>query len=127
VVEFLRGVAGAGPGTEGDPKVAALDDVREPRGHKFGDTDYVVPEFNRIVKCACFDYQRDKALFRTDPAVRQALRRIRRPAPPYKVDRETTVPRPAACPQCGSAGLHVRGDHRKTLVDLKTVRGGLKR
>jgi predicted RecB family nuclease len=126
VVEFLRGV-GAGPGAEGDPKVTALDEVREPRGHKFGDPDFVVPEFNRIVRCAYFDYQRDKVLFRTNPAVRKALRRIQQPPPRCKVDRETTAPRPAACPQCGSGDLHVRGDHRKMLVDLKPVRGGLKR
>jgi len=30
--------------------------------------EYVLPEFGRITKCAYFDYQRDKVLFRTSPA-----------------------------------------------------------
>lgn len=127
VVEFLRCLGGAGPGAEGDPKVTALDEVREPRGHKFGDPDFVVPEFNRIVRCAYFDYQRDRVLFRTNPAVRKALRRIRKPAPPLRTDQEAVIPRPGVCPQCGSNDLQVRGNHRRTIVDLKPVRGGLKR
>ena len=52
---------------------------------------------------------------------------IRIPMPRCKVDREATFPRPEVCPQCGSADVHIRGDHRKTMVDLKLVRGGLKR
>ncbi|HEY1379910.1 MAG TPA: IS66 family transposase [Gemmataceae bacterium] len=127
VVEFLRGLGGAGPRSEADPKVAAVDAVRGACVHKFGDPDFVVPEFNRIVRCAYFDYQRDKVLFRTNPAVRKAVRRIRQPAPRCKVDREATVPRPESCPQCGSSNLHVRGHHQRTTVELKPVRGGLKR
>jgi predicted RecB family nuclease len=127
VVEFIRGLGAAGTRLEGDPKVAAVDEIQETRGHKFGDPDYVVPEFNRIVRCAYFDYQRDKILFRTSPAVRKALRRIRRRPPPFRVDRETTIPQPEMCPQCSSSDLHVRCDHQKTVIDLKHVRGGLKR
>lgn len=127
MVGFLRTLGGGDPRPESNPKVATLDAIREQTGHKFGDPDYVLPEFNRIVKRAYFDYQRDKVLFRTNPAVRTALRRIRRAAPSYKVDRETTAPRPAACPQCGADALRTRGDLRKMLVELRTVRGGLKR
>src|SRR5439155_18916855 len=118
VTDALRAIARrTGVGGEAAPPVAEAVDIKAPKRHKFGDPDYVVPEFNRIVRCAYFDYQRDKVLFRTNPAVRKALRRIRRPAPRCKVDREATVPRPESCPQCGSGDLHVRGDHRKTVVD----------
>jgi predicted RecB family nuclease len=127
VVAFLRGLGGVGPRPETDPKVAELAEVPAASGHKFRDPDYVIPEFNRIVRCAYFDYQRDKVLFRTNPAVRKALRRIRKPAPLCKTDQEATVPRPLSCPRCGFGDLSVHGNHQRTIVDLKPVRGGLKR
>jgi predicted RecB family nuclease len=127
VVEFLRGLGEPGPRPETDPKVAALDEVREPCRHKFGDPDYVVPEFNSIVRCAYFDYQRDKVLFRTNPAVRKAIRRIRQPVPRCKADRETTFAPPEVCPQCGSTDFATSGTNTKLVVDLKPSRGGLKR
>ncbi len=127
VVEFLRGLGGAALRSEADPQVATLDGVRESSKHKFGDPDFVVPEFNRIVRCAYFDYQRDRVLFRTNPAVRKALRRIRQPVPRCKADRETTFARPKACPQCGSADFASRGTNTKLVVDLRPTRGGLKR
>jgi Transposase IS66 family len=34
---------------------------------------------------------------------------------------------PAGCPQCGSGDCGVRDRHRRLIVDLKPVRGGLKR
>lgn len=128
VADALRAIAGyTGVGGDGAPPVAEAGDVKAPKRHKFGDPDYVVPEFNRIVRCAYFDYQRDKVLFRTSPAVRTAVRRTRRPVRPSPVNRDETFPRPKACPQCGSDDLRVRGNHHKTLVDLKAVGGGLKR
>jgi predicted RecB family nuclease len=128
VTDALRAIAGhTGVGGPDPLPVAEAGDVRAPKRHKFGDPDYVVPEFNRIVRCAYFDYQRDKVLLRTNPAVRKAVRRLQRPAPPCPVNRDTTFQRPKACPQCGSGDLHVRGDHKKLTVDLKPVRGGLKR
>ncbi|MGE5296271.1 MAG: TM0106 family RecB-like putative nuclease [Solirubrobacterales bacterium] len=69
VVELLRFVSSESqPGYIGTgPRVAAVADIEVPRRHKFCDPEYVLPELNRITKCAYFDYQRDKVLFRTSP------------------------------------------------------------
>jgi len=105
-----------------------VDDIKVPRGHKFCDPEYVLPEFDRITKCSYFDYQRDRVLFRTSPAVRQANRRKakqRRPA--CKVNQVVEYGGPNPCPHCGADDIGVQDRHSRLVVDLKPVGGGLKR
>ncbi len=130
VVEMARSL-GMGDRQAGDgsgPNVAGVEDIEVPRRHKFCNPEYVLPEFERITKCAYFDYQRDKVLFRTNAAVRRANGRKKRHQPPAcKINRVVEFARPACCPYCGSGGLDNRGDNKRLVVELKAVRGGLKR
>jgi predicted RecB family nuclease len=130
VVEVVRALGGDGsPGGAGAPtRVASVDDIKVPRTHKFCDPDYVLPAFNRITKCSYFDYQRDRVLFRTSPAVKKANRRKeRRCRRAYKVNQVVEYGGPDRCPHCGSVLFGVRGHHSRLVVDLKPIGGGLKR
>jgi predicted RecB family nuclease len=127
VVEAIRSL-GADPSSDGvSQQVANVDDIKVPRGHKFCNPEYALPEFAGITKCSYFDYQRTKVLFRTSPAVKQANRRKekqRRPA--CKINQIVEYPGPANCPHCGSDDFGTQGCYSRLIVDLKTVRGGLK-
>jgi predicted RecB family nuclease len=116
-----------GNGSTG-PRVAAVEDIEVPRRHKFCNPEYVLPEFVRITKCAYFDYQRDKVLFRTSPTVRRSIRcKKRRKQRTLKVNREIECGRPAVCPHCGSSRLGPHSPYQHLVIDLKPSRVGLKR
>jgi hypothetical protein len=110
------------------PAVANVADAPGPHRYKYGATQFALPEFARITKCAYFDYQRDKVLCRTSPRLRRTVRDKRgRKKRAWKVNREVEWGRPPACPHCGSAGLDTQTRNRKLVIDLRPFRGGLKR
>jgi hypothetical protein len=129
VVTVLRNlVSDAGANDGACPGVAGVDDIKVPRGHKFCDPEFVLPDFARISKCAYFDYQRDRVLFRTSPAVRKAnLRKERLRRPVCKVNQVIEYDSSDRCPHCGSDDFGVCGRNRGLVVDLKPIGGGLKR
>lgn len=128
VVGAIRALTGETPPSGSCPSSADVKDIKTPRHHKFCDPEYVLPEFAHITKCAYFDYQRDRVLFRTSPAVKKANRRKKRTLyPTCRVNRVIEFARPARCPQCGSEELYIRGVNERSVVDLKPTRGGLKR
>lgn len=128
VVGAIRVLTGETPPSGSCPSSADVKDIKTPRHHKFCDPEYVLPEFAHITKCAYFDYQRDRVLFRTSPAVKQANRRKKRALyPTCRVNRVVEFAGPISCPQCGSEELYTRGVNERSVVDLKPTRGGLKR
>jgi hypothetical protein len=130
VVEAICAFGGNGPpgGNGTSPRVANVEDIKVPRGHKFCDPTYVLPEFARITKCSYFDYQRSRVLFRTSPAVRQANRRKERQrCPACKINHVVEYDGPDRCPHCGSADFAGRDRYSRVIVDLKAVGCGLKR
>src|SRR5262249_46566319 len=87
-----------------------------------------LPEFGPLIKCAYFEYQRDKILCRTNPRLKKARRGKksgRKRA--WKVNREVEWVRPAACPHCGSTGFDTQSKRQKLVIDLKPFRCGVKR
>jgi predicted RecB family nuclease len=128
VVGAIRVLTGETPASGSCLSSADVKDIKTPRHHKFCDPEYVLPEFARITKCAYFDYQRDRVLFRTSPAVKQANRRKKRALyPTCRVNRVVEFAPPICCPRCGSEELFSRGLNERLVVDLKPTRGGLKR
>jgi predicted RecB family nuclease len=129
VVAVLRDLAAdVPPADDARPGVAGVEDIKVPRGHKFCDTEYVLPDFARVSKCAYFDYQRDKVLVRTSPAVRKAVRRQERHRhPACRVNQVVEYGGADRCPRCGSGDFVSGGYNSRLVVDLKPVGGGLKR
>jgi hypothetical protein len=130
VADMLRGLGTESgcPGADSGPPVTSVANAPGLYRHKFGATEFALPEFARITKCAYFDYQRDKVLCRTSPRPRKAARsRVRRKKRAWKVNREVEWGRPAACPHCGSTRFDPQFRQRKLIIDLKPFRGGIKR
>jgi hypothetical protein len=110
------------------PRVAAVDDIEVPRRHKYCRPEYLLPELAHITKCAYFDYQRDKVLFRTDPAVRRSIRcKEREERRALKVNREIECVCPTVCPLCGSSRMSPRKRYQRLVIDLKPSGVGIKR
>jgi hypothetical protein len=105
-----------------------VEDIEVPRRHKYCRPKYLLPEFARITTCAYFDHQRDKVLFRTNPAVRRSIRcKERGERRALKVNFEITCGRPPACLHCGSGRLSPHWGCQKVVIDLKPSLGGIKR
>ncbi|HEX3147565.1 MAG TPA: IS66 family transposase [Gemmataceae bacterium] len=110
------------------PPVAEIDEIERAAYRKYGQTQFALPEFAGITKCAYFDYQRDKVLCRTNPAVKESLRRkdrCRGRAP--RVNRVVDCQDVKVCPLCGSTGLDTHTRYQRCVIDLKPFLGGVKR
>jgi predicted RecB family nuclease len=108
--------------------VAGVDEIERATHRKYGQKQFALPEFAGITKCAYFDYQRDKVLCRTSPAVKESLRRKRRPRKAaLRVNRVVDCQDVKVCPHCGSTGLDTSSRYQRCVIDLKPFRGGVKR
>jgi predicted RecB family nuclease len=130
VVAALRSFedGAAPPDGRPGPPVAGVNEIEHQTHRKYGQSRFALPEFAGITKCAYFDYQRDRVLCRTSPAVKQSLRRRRRPAPTgWRVNQEVECEDVRVCPYCGSTVLDTSSRYRRCVIDLKPFRGGVKR
>jgi predicted RecB family nuclease len=130
VLDLLRSLGGD-QGRQGDgcvPRIAGVEGIVGQQGRKFGTQKFALPEFASITKCSYFDYQRDKILCRTSPAVKAIGRRRKRPKrQTLRANREVECGVPSACPHCGLDDFGVKGGYQKLVIDLKSFHGGIKR
>ena len=82
VAHFLQSLGS--PDGKSTPLVQLASEIRVDSHGRFGKVDFAVPEMSFINKCARFNYQRDKVLLRTDPAVRASIRRKQSDARPIR-------------------------------------------
>jgi predicted RecB family nuclease len=116
------------PAATAGVQVSAADEIKPPSHRKYGNSPFALPAFASITKCAYFDYQRNKVLCRTSAAVKASLARKKRTRPrAYRVNREVQCSIPTACPHCGSTGLNLQSRYRRSVIDLKLSRSGIKR
>ena len=62
-----------------NPPVQRASEIHVESHRRFGKIEFAIPEMDLINKCARFDYQRDKVLLRTDPAVKASVQRTSMP------------------------------------------------
>ena len=104
VADFLLSLGS--PEATATPLVQLASEIRVDSHGRFGKVDFAVPEMSFINKCARFNYQRDKVLLRTDPAVRASVRRKRaRTRPIRKANLEVRCDPPVRCPDCGATQI----------------------
>jgi predicted RecB family nuclease len=113
-----------------NPSVQRASEIQVESHGRFGQIEFAIPEMSFINKCARFDYQRDKVLLRTDPAVRANVRRRRsKTRSIQKANLEISCDTPSHCPGCG--GNQIRpipsNFYSKLVFDLKFTRTGVKR
>lgn len=88
---------------------------------------FYFPAFDRINRCAYFDYQRERVLVRTSDLVKKSVRRKKRKRRQVRINRVIEFERPSHCRHCGSGGLIRHTAVTKTVHDLKLFDGGVKR
>lgn len=95
-------------------------------GHKTSALD----EYDDIVKCAYFDYQRNKVFVRTDERLKAIVNRERRckRKPSYRINEKIDY-KLLKCPYCKSRNIsRDRNDyHARDSFDLRFFSGGIKR
>jgi predicted RecB family nuclease len=128
VAHFLASL-GSTQGTSA-PEIVLASLIVSDAPKRFGKIKFTVPEMDVINRCARFDYQREKVLLRTDPAVRASVRRKRaRSRPIQKANVEIRCDRPVHCPACGATRITLlrRKSDSKLVYDLKFSRTGVRR
>ena len=113
-----------------NPLVQQASEIQVESHGRFGKIDFAIPEMNFINKCARFNYQRDKVLVRTDPAVRESIRRTQSEARPIRrANVEIQCGPPPHCLFCGHTELTLQSNQSisKQVLDLKISRNGVKR
>ena len=130
VVESLYAVKNDEPKVGGDSQraVVTVDAIPEQTHRKLGNVHFALPELALITKCAYFDYQRDKVLFRTSPILSKLRRQHERSKKKkHKANTQVVHRCPRKCPSCEESSLTVCGTSRKRVVDLKVTQSGIKR
>ena len=108
--------------------VAGIDEIPSPYHRKYGNSTFALAAFASITQCAYFDYQRDKVLCRTNPAVKVSLARKKRTrSQTYRVNHDVECEDVRVCPYCSSTVLDTSSRYRRCVIDLKPFRGGVKR
>ena len=109
--------------------VVNADSLKRDYPQRFGKTEFLLPEFQRINEAAYWDYQRNKVYVRSDTtllrrrALRQSFRMRLRPNKTIIVEEE----RPASCCRCDGTLIYKWGRYSQTVFDLRFSPGIIKR
>ncbi|SPE29774.1 transposase [Candidatus Sulfopaludibacter sp. SbA6] len=121
---------GASPTALPFPNAVHVDSLKPQTPYRLGPVDFVLPELDRINKCAYWDYQRDRIYIRSNPRLKRVARRNQRKNRRRKilpVNVTVGASRPWKCPGCASNKITMNGRHSKLLYDLRFTAGGVKR
>jgi predicted RecB family nuclease len=133
ICEFIRALstpesaspAGAKPVFRTTQTETLMSD--RPRWQMFRPKDYALEDFEKVAKCAYFDYQRERILVRTHPRfkiVNKGHRKLRRASNRANVVISIEKRR---CPRCHNRAIEKREQIPSDLVDLRFFKGGMKK
>jgi predicted RecB family nuclease len=117
----------------GGAKYSAVnaDALKREYPQRFGDVEFVLPEFQEINKAAYWDYQRDKVYVRSNSQLRRLSRKKAHGHSLAEVPVNKVIAveeqRPPSCPRCNSALMYRFGNLSQTVYDLKLSPAGVKR
>src|SRR5262245_18127278 len=132
ICEFIRCAETAGGEAEtrreGMPSIVPTSALHEPANKwpEYGKPTFVLSDLERASQCAYFDYQRERVYVRTNKRFRRINRRSKRPRLPFTPNKRVVI-ESKACPVCGRDNIKRRHRLRLKTVDLKFLRGGVKR
>jgi len=88
---------------------------------------FIIPELDSINKAAYWDYQRDRVYLKTNLSLRKSSNKS--PSTPNALvpNQIINCEPPTACKYCNSANIIRHSKKRKTVMDLKFMRNGIKR
>jgi predicted RecB family nuclease len=138
VAEFVQAVGEAvrSRGERGDlspdgPTIAWADEIEIPSSRRgWGRPNFILEDFDRVNRCAYFDYQREKVFLRTNAVVKRACRGAAKRKKRFKLPANREVEfKSDACPRCKGIRLTLnsRRVRSKLAYDLKFTAGGIRR
>ena len=128
IVDFIRRVTSAdstgAPISETPFKISPTGGLNtaRPRWELFRPREYALEDLEKVAKCAYFDYQREKVLFRTHPHLKVAAKRQRKSPGKINFVRSLESDR---CPLCGSKKIEQGKQMSHIDIDLKFFKGGV--
>jgi hypothetical protein len=99
----------------------------EPFRVSFGKKNFALQDLEYVNKCAYFDYQREKVLFRTHPHLRTRPKTSSRIDPGKLRPNKTVFIQTRPCPICGSKRIESIEPVNYFLVDLMFTKTGIKK
>jgi len=131
VVESIgRLISSDAPTPPGHARCSAINtaDLRPTscRTHRFGTIKFALPGFDVVNRSAYFDYQRQKIFVRSSTPLKRVLTRSRPRRPRLKPNRVLQI-EAKKCVTCGSRKISQLRPVKRTLIDLKFFRGGVKK
>jgi hypothetical protein len=128
VVQYLSSLGC--PDVSPSPSIVPADQIGDGWHGRFGKIDFQIPEMALINKCARFDYQQKRVFLRTDPAVRDSLRRKQaRRRSRFRANVQIVYEPDSTCPECGSSRVTTfrKRVPSKSFLDLAFTRSGVRR
>jgi DNA-directed RNA polymerase subunit RPC12/RpoP len=128
--DFVRRVISPDSKSAADPgthfKVAPTEELNttKARWELFRPREYALDDFEKVAKCAYFDYQREKVFFRTHPHLKVAAKQQRKY--PIRVNAVCSL-ESDRCPLCGSKKIEQGKQMSHVEIDLKFFKGGVKK
>jgi predicted RecB family nuclease len=92
----------------------------------YGRSTFVLNDLERANQCAYFDYQRERVYVRTNKRFKQINRRSQRPHLPFTSNKRVVI-ECKTCPSCRGDDLKRKHRLNRKTVDLKFLRGGVKK
>jgi len=128
--EFIKAleIPNAGPVVKG-PTAARADAIapEEVFRASFGRKKFALDDLEYVNKCAYFDYQREKVLFRSHPHLKLRPRASQRIDPKKLRPNRTVLIQARCCPNCGSKSIESTKLVNYFLVDLKFTQAGVRK
>jgi predicted RecB family nuclease len=114
-----------------NPLAINADSLKREYPQRFGEVEFVFPEFKQINKAAYWDYQRNKVYVRSIPRVKGQRRTLTHQSSLTEIPVNKAVAveeqRPDSCPRCNSTLIYRYGKLSQTVYDLKLSPAGVKR
>jgi len=94
----------------------------------YGNIKFELESLDIINKFSYFDYQRNKVFIRESNVIKKAVKQ-KQLTHKNRINKTVSLRSSIAtkCPKCNSINLHRHGSHKRTIVDLKFTRSGIKR
>jgi predicted RecB family nuclease len=126
--EWLKKLA-KGVDSEEMYQVSNVADIREQNTYKFGNTKYLLSDFEAINNCAYYDYQREKVFLKTNPKIKRIVQnKIKRHEhPKVRINKRIKIVFPDKCPYCGKSSFYRHDKRKRVIVDLRFSEKGMKR
>jgi predicted RecB family nuclease len=119
--------------SEGTPRadVVNVSSLKREYPQRFGEVEFVLPEFQKINEAAYWDYQRDRVYARSNRRLRRLSREALKEHSRTKVCPNKTISveeqRPVSCCHCDGALIYKWGRFSQTVYDLRSSVAGMKR